>query len=81
MNLLKLSLPTFSGDPTQWVGFWDIFTCSIDKNTELTDVQKLTYLRGQLDGDSKQLLAGFKQESISYAPSVKLLIDHNGQID
>ena len=63
------------------MGFWDIFTCSVDKNTELTDAQKLTYLRGQLEGEAKQLLAGFKLESINYAPALKLLIDHYGQID
>ena len=45
----------------------------------MTDVHKLTYLRGQLEGEAKQLLAGFKLESINYA--VKLLIDHYGQID
>ena len=80
-QLPKLSLPIFRGDPTQWVGFWDIFSCSVDGNKDLSDIQKLTYLRGQLVGEASKLIAGFKLEAKNYAPAVALLKDNYGQVD
>ena len=80
-KLPKLSLPEFGGDPAQWTSFWDMFKCSVDNEDGLSKIQKLAYLRGQLTGEAKQLIEGFKLESLNYAPAVKLLQDTYGQKD
>ena len=79
MKLPKLTLPTFDGDHTMWVSFWDIFTSIIDGHSDLTDVQKFTYLKGQLLGEAAELVKGFKVEVASYKLAVDLLKKTYGQ--
>ena len=50
-HLPKLDLPQFAGNPLNWQPFWDCFQAAMDSNRSLTGVQKLSYLRAQLQGD------------------------------
>ena len=45
----------------------------------LSDVQKLSYLRAQLEGDASRVIAGFPLTNTSYGQSVALLKDRFGQ--
>lgn len=81
IKLPEISLPRFSGDPALWTGFWDLFQCSVHGRTDLSEVQKLTYLKGQLEGEALQLISGFGLEANSYAPAVTLLQETYGQIE
>ena len=47
-RLPTLDLPTFSGDILLWQTFWESFESSVHSNTVLTNVQKFTYLKSQL---------------------------------
>ena len=38
---------------------WDCFDAAINSNPTLTGVQKLTYLRAQLQGNAAGVIAGF----------------------
>ena len=78
-KLPKLALPYFSGDYTQWTGFYDVFESVIVKNKELTPVQKLSYLKGQLKGEAAELIKGFKIENNSYEAAIDLLQKTYGQ--
>eukprot|EP00795_Rhopilema_esculentum_P004823 gene4823-21143_t len=40
INLPKLQLPTFNGNPLEWVTFWDSFQSAIGLDDELNDVDK-----------------------------------------
>ena len=80
-KLPKLTLPTYEGDPTLWTSFWDVFECIIDDYKDLSDVQKFTYLKGQLKGEAAELIKGFKVENASYATAVDLLKKTYGQPD
>ena len=80
-KLPKLMLPFFSGDFTQWTGFYDVYESVIDKNKELTPVQKLSYLKGQLKGEAAELIKGFKIENDSYEAALELLKKTYGQKD
>ena len=80
-KLPKLNLPTFHGDVTKWLEFYDLFSCSIHNNNNLTDIQKLTYLKGQLGGEAAKLISGFKLEGSNYNPAIQLLIDNYGRKD
>jgi len=73
-RLPKLALPTFNGNPLQWQTFWDSFSAAIDCNPHLSNVQKLNYLRTQVQGDAAHIIDGFQLIDINYAHSVELLI-------
>ena len=50
-----------------------MFKCVVHDRNDLTRVQKLTYLRGQLTGDAQKIVDGFNIEGASYDPAVALL--------
>ena len=57
-----------------WQPFWDSFEAAVDTNRSLTGVQKLSYLRTQLQGEARHVIAGFPLTNTSYGESVLLLI-------
>jgi len=79
-RLPKLELPQFSGDPLHWQSFWDCFEAAVHNNATLTGVQKLTYLRVQLQGDAARIIAVFQLTNDNYNNSVSLLKERYGQI-
>lgn len=56
VKLPKITIPTFSGRYTEWIGFRDLFVSLIHSNKDLDNVQKLHYLKGHLTGEAEQLL-------------------------
>jgi len=78
-RLPKLELPQFSGNPLLWQSFWDIFEASVHTNNSLTGVQKLSYLRSQLQGEAASVIAGFQLTNTNYEHSVDLLKERFGQ--
>ena len=57
VKLPKLDLPTFSGNYLEWTSFSDLFKGAVTDNTQITDSQKLQYLKASVKGDAAQLLA------------------------
>ena len=57
-QLLKLDLPSFSGDPLTWQSFWDSFKAAVNSNPTLDGVQKFNYLRSQIQGEASRAIAG-----------------------
>ena len=79
-RLPKLSIPVFSGEPLQWwQSFWDCFEAAVHNNSSLSDVQKLSYLRAQLQHDAARVVAGFPLTGVNYEHSVILLQQRYGQ--
>ena len=78
-RLPKLNIPTFSGDPLLWQSFWDCFEAAVHNNSSLTAVQKLNYLRAQLQHDAARVVAGFPLTGVNYEHSVTLLRQRYGQ--
>ena len=56
LRLPKLELPTFTGCYTDWMSFIDLFKASIDSNSQLTNSEKLNYLRACVKGDAAKLI-------------------------
>ena len=81
VKLPALQLPTFEGQSRLWTGFWDLFSCSVHDRRDLTDIQKFTYLKGQLVGEPSRLISGFNLEGANYQSAVQLLRDTYGQTD
>ena len=55
-KLPKLNLPSFSGEYTQWVSFWNQFTTLVDSKVDFANVEKLSYLKLSLKGDAAQIV-------------------------
>ncbi|XP_004521657.1 uncharacterized protein LOC101451129 [Ceratitis capitata] len=68
-----MDLPTFSGDSTEWKGFYDAFSALVDTNIALSESQKLHYLRSCLKGDALKIVNGFKICDANYSEEWDLL--------
>ena len=49
-RLPKLTLPNFDGDVQTWQKFWDLLEPAVHENCNLTNEQKFSYLKSQLEG-------------------------------
>ena len=63
----------FGGDASQWFTFWDNFTASIDKNQELSNVERFSYLKGLLTGPACATVAGLALTEANNQNAVELL--------
>lgn len=78
-RLPKLEIPVFTGEPLDWQPFWDCFEAAIHANPSLSAVQKLSYLRAQLQGEAARTIAGLPLTNMNYGHSINLLKDRYGQ--
>ncbi|XP_011861466.1 PREDICTED: uncharacterized protein LOC105558413, partial [Vollenhovia emeryi] len=74
-RLPDISLPKFTGEYAAWPAFRDLFTSLILSNQQLTDVERLHYLRSSLEGAPAQLISGLSMAGDSLTPSWDLLKD------
>ena len=65
-KLPKLTLPSFSAEYTQWVSFWDQFTTLVDSKRDMTNVEKLSYLKLALKGDAAQIVSSLLVTDANY---------------
>ncbi|KYN14628.1 hypothetical protein ALC57_13157 [Trachymyrmex cornetzi] len=59
-NLPKINLPSFSGDYHSWRFFYDLFTSMVGENHDLSNVEKMHYLKTCLTGDAARLVTNLK---------------------
>ena len=72
-KLPKLTLNSYSGNPTEFVPFWDSFPAAIDKNSALSDVDKMTHLKTLCVGEAALCISGFLISAANYNSAVELL--------
>ncbi|XP_043464500.1 uncharacterized protein LOC122499958 [Leptopilina heterotoma] len=73
--LPKISLNTFSGEYTEWQAYSDLFSSLVGKNPDLTNVEKMHYLRSTLQGDASQLIASLPNSGPSFPTAWDTLVD------
>ncbi|XP_052745046.1 uncharacterized protein LOC128199462 [Bicyclus anynana] len=56
VKLPKITIPTFSGNYSEWTTFRDLFLALIHNNETLDSVQKLHYLKSHLTDEAEQLI-------------------------
>lgn len=56
VTLPKIELPKFDGNLQHWLNFKDLFETCIIKETSLSNVQRLHYLKACLKGDAEHLV-------------------------
>ena len=72
VRLLKLNLPKFSGNLLEWPEFYEGFQAAIDC-TSLSEIEKFTYLRGQLSDVPLTLISELSLTSSNYKVGINLL--------
>ena len=65
-KLPKLELMKFDVNFLKLQEFWDSFDTTVNGNYSLDDIDKLNYLRAQLRGEAKDVIAGLEVKSASY---------------
>ena len=78
-RLPTLDQPTFSGDILVWQAFWESFESCVHSNTALTNVQKFTYLKSQLQNEAEICISGSSLTNANYEQVICLLKDRFGQ--
>ena len=63
VNLPKMTIKTFHGDPLEWQMFWDSFSTTMHKNGELSNIEKMSYLNGILKDEAAHTIAGLPMMS------------------
>lgn len=72
-KLPKITIPTFSGNYSEWTTFHDLFTSMVHKNEALDNVQKLHYLKSHLTGEADQLIRHTPISDANYGQCWSLL--------
>ena len=74
VKLPKLDVPTFDGNLLNWKTFWEQFTVSVHVRSNLTDAEKLAYLRHALkDGSAKSVVEGLSRSGDHYDEAITCL--------
>ena len=74
IQLPKIEVPTFDGNLLNWRYFWEQFENTIHNKTQLTDSDKLTYLRDALkDGPARHVVSGLTQTAENYMEAIRCL--------
>ena len=79
VKLPKLDFKKFSGGLLNWQELWDSFNSAIHSNPSLSPVEKMTYVRAQLEGDAADVISGLPLTNANYEQSMKLLKERYGQ--
>lgn len=73
IKLPELRLPTFDGTIGNWISFYSKFTSAIDKNADLTPLQKLQYLQSTLTGKAAACIQALSSTGANYVHAIELL--------
>ena len=74
IKLPKLDIPTFDGNLLHWLTFWEQYCVAIHDRADLSQAQKLVYLRQSLkDGSAKNVIEGLSRSGEQYTEAVKCL--------
>ena len=73
VSLPKIQLKRFGGDILDFANFWENFSQCIGNRPDISDVNKFSYLVGQLDGEAAKAIRGIAQRNENYHQAVTAL--------
>nr|XP_012153583.1 PREDICTED: uncharacterized protein LOC105664297 [Megachile rotundata] len=73
IKLPEMRLPVFDGTIEKWASFFDLFSSMIDRNEDLTPVQKLQYLRSTLTGKAAACIQALSTTDANYTSAIEIL--------
>ena len=78
VKLPKLDVPTFDGDLLNWQTFWEQFCVAVHDRSNISDAEKLVYLRNSLkDGPAKGVIEGLSRSGEHYNEAIECLRSHS----
>lgn len=82
VRLPPINVPTFSGEPEQWITFQNIFENSIHKNESISNVEKFTYLLSCLANEPLSLIKSLPINNTNYVIAWQTLVNryHNTRL-
>ena len=78
VNLPKICIKKFMGDPTACQQFDETFDATVHKNENLSGIEKFSYLKGYLGGAAEKCLEGLTLTGENYFEALKLLKERFG---
>ena len=73
VKLPALKLEIFDGKQENWQTFYENFDWAINKNTELSDIQKMTYLRNLVKGQALSAITELTLSNENYSVALNIL--------
>ena len=74
IKLPKIDVPTFDGNVMNWRSFWEQYEVAIHSKSQLTDPEKLAYLRQALqNGSARQVIEGLSGTGNNYTEAIDCL--------
>lgn len=58
IRLPKITMKPYDDNPLKWKAFIDTFKITVHKRTDLTNIEKMTYLTSLLEGEAEACVAG-----------------------
>nr|CAD2183553.1 unnamed protein product [Meloidogyne enterolobii] len=77
VQLPRLQLPEFNGDPHHWISFWQSFESSIDKQ-KFSQIDKMKFLLNCLKGEAKNVVSDLMLSNENYQIAVNTLKERFG---
>lgn len=81
INLTKITIPTFKGDPNTFIEFINSFKCTIDSNDNLSKIDKFIYLKSFLSEEAYKTISGLALTKENYEQSLDLLQNRHGKTE
>ena len=69
----KMILPRFTGEITEFRGFWHRFKTAVHNNPSLSMVDKFTYLHALVEGTVAQSIQGLALTEANYKAATQIL--------
>ena len=78
-KLPRIELPKFNGDVTKFCFFWESFESSVDRNPNLSTIDKFNYLKALLEGSAARSVQGLALTEANYAAATDILKERFGR--
>jgi hypothetical protein len=75
IKLPAIHLPTFDETIENWYSFYDSFSSIIDRNEQLTPIQRFHYLRSSLTGQAARSIQSLDVTAFNYSIAMDVLKD------
>ena len=74
IELPRIDIPTFKGDIMEWRSFWEQFEVSVHSKPQLSDPEKLAYLRQAVNGGpARYVIEGLSGSGEEYRGAIETL--------
>ena len=73
VKLPRIEIRPFDGSPEKWQTFFEDFQCAIHTRNDISNVQKMTYLRSYLRSSASNAIAALALTNDNYQTAIDLL--------